>query len=82
MTLKDLKVGGSAVIRSVGGAGALRQHLLDMGVIPGAAVTLVKLAPLGDPMEVRLHGYELALRRADGEKIDSREIAAPIPAAG
>ncbi len=69
MTVKDLTVGQSGRITAVGGEGALRQHLLDMGVIPGAEITLVKLAPLGDPMEVRLHGYELALRLADAEKI-------------
>ena len=85
MTVKDLAIGQSGRITAVGGEGALRQHLLDMGVIPGAAVTLVKLAPLGDPMEVRLHGYELALRRADGEKISIEPLAAgetlPSPAA-
>ena len=62
MTLRDLKVGQSARVEAVGGAGALRQHFLDMGVIPGAEVTLVKLAPMGDPMELRIHGYELTLR--------------------
>ena len=55
MVLKDLKIGDSAIIRKVGGEGALRQHFLDMGLIPGVEVTMVKLAPLGDPMEVRLH---------------------------
>ncbi|MBO4298281.1 MAG: ferrous iron transport protein A, partial [Clostridia bacterium] len=69
MTLKELKAGQSAVIRTVGGEGALRQHFLDMGVIPGATVTLIKLAPMGDPMELRIHGYELTLRLADAEKI-------------
>ena len=69
MTLSELKIGQSALIRTVGGEGELRQHLLDMGVIPGAEVTLVKLAPLGDPMEVRIHGYELTLRLNDAEKI-------------
>ena len=69
MTLKDLKPGQSARITDVGGEGALRQHFLDMGVIPGAEVTMMKLAPLGDPMEVRIHGYELTLRRADAEQI-------------
>ena len=68
-TLKTLKPGQSAVVRTVGGEGALRQHFLDMGVIPGAEVTVVKLAPLGDPMELRIHGYELTLRLADAEKI-------------
>ncbi len=70
MTLKDLKIGQSAVVTKVGGAGALRQHFLDMGVIPGAEVTLVKFAPMGDPMELRVHGYELTLRLADAAQID------------
>ena len=69
MTLKELEIGQSAVIDVVGGEGALRQHFLDMGVIPGAEVTLVKYAPMGDPMELRLHGYELTLRLADAQKI-------------
>ena len=69
MTLKELSVGASARIISVGGEGALRQHFLDMGVIPGAELTVVKLAPMGDPMELRIHGYELTLRLADAEKI-------------
>ncbi|MBR2528287.1 MAG: ferrous iron transport protein B [Blautia sp.] len=70
MRLNELKPGQSGQIQTVGGEGALRQHFLDMGVIPGAAITLIKLAPLGDPMEFRLHGYELTLRVADAEKID------------
>ena len=70
MTLKELETGKSAVIKAVGGEGALRQHFLDMGVIPGAEVTLVKYAPLGDPMELLIHGYTLTLRLADAEKID------------
>ena len=65
MTLKDIKIGKSAVVTAVGGEGALRQHFLDMGVIPGAEVTVVKYAPMGDPMELRIHGYELTLRLAD-----------------
>ena len=69
MTLKDLEIGKSAVITEVGGDGSLRQHFLDMGMIPGAEVTVVKLAPMGDPMELRLHGYELTIRLADAEKI-------------
>ena len=69
MTLKDLELGASAVITAVGGKGSLRQHFLDMGVIPGAEVTLMKYAPMGDPMELRIHGYELTLRLADAEKI-------------
>ncbi|MBQ7534729.1 MAG: ferrous iron transport protein B [Stomatobaculum sp.] len=67
--LNMLKPGQSARIIEVGGEGALRQHFLDMGVIPGAEVTLIKLAPMGDPMELRIHGYELTLRLADAEKI-------------
>ena len=62
MTIRDCKPGQSGRILSVGGEGALRQHFLDMGVIPGAAFTVVKLAPMGDPMELRIHGYELTLR--------------------
>mgnify|MGYP003059011326 CR=1 FL=1 len=57
MKLNELKIGQCARITSVGGEGALRQHFLDMGVIPGAEVTLVKLAPMGDPMELQIHGY-------------------------
>ena len=69
MKLSELKTGQSGRVESVGGEGALRQHFLDMGVIPGAELTLVKLAPMGDPMELRIHGYELTLRLADAEKI-------------
>ncbi|MBR4234869.1 MAG: ferrous iron transport protein B [Clostridia bacterium] len=69
MKLNELSTGASARIDAVGGEGALRQHFLDMGVIPGAVITFVKSAPLGDPMELRIHGYELTLRRADAEKI-------------
>ena len=76
MTLNDLKTGQSASVKSVGGEGALRQHFLDMGVIPGAEVTLVKFAPMGDPMELRIHGYELTLRLADAEKIEVEPISA------
>ena len=65
MTLRDLEVGKSAVILKVGGQGALRQHFLDMGMIPGAEVTVVKLAPMGDPLELQIHGYELTLRLAE-----------------
>ena len=70
MKLSELRAGESGRIEAVGGEGALRQHFLEMGVIPGAEVTLVKLAPMGDPMELRIHGYELTLRLADAEKID------------
>jgi len=71
MTIRELEIGQTAKIEEVGGEGALRQHFLDMGVIPGAKVTLVRLAPMGDPMELRIHGYELTLRLADAEKIQA-----------
>ena len=74
MTLKELGIGKNAVIKSVGGEGALRQHFLDMGIIPGAEVTLVKLAPMGDPMELQIHGYELTLRLAEADQIEIEEI--------
>ena len=74
MTLRDLQMGESAVITTVGGRGALRQHFLYMGMIPGVQVTLVKYAPMGDPMELRLHGYELTLRLADAEQIEIEEV--------
>lgn len=74
MTLKELEIGKSAVIRTVGGKGALRQHFLDMGMIPGAEVTVVKLAPLGDPMELQVHGYELTLRLAEADQIEIAPI--------
>ncbi|MGN0368730.1 MAG: ferrous iron transport protein B [Wujia sp.] len=71
MTLKELSIGQTATILSVGGEGSLRQHLLDMGLIPGVTVTLVKYAPMGDPMELKVHGYELTLRLADAEIIEA-----------
>ncbi len=74
MTLKELKVGSSAVITTVGGQGSLRQHFLDMGVIPDAEVTVIKLAPMGDPMELQIHGYELTLRLDDAAKIGIEPI--------
>ena len=74
MTLKELEIGKNAVIKSVGGTGALRQHFLDMGMIPGAEVTVVKLAPMGDPMELQIHGYELTLRLAEADQIEIEEI--------
>ena len=74
MKLNELKIGEHARILSVGGNGALRQHTLDMGVIPGNELTLIKLAPMGDPMEIRLHDYELTLRLADAEKIEVEPI--------
>jgi len=75
MKLIDIKTGQTVRIIEVGGEGALRQHFLDMGVIPGAQVTLVKLAPMGDPMELRIHGYELTLRLADAAKITVEQIS-------
>ena len=69
MTLNELPIGKSARVDTVGGTGALRQHFLDMGLIPGAEVTLIKLAPMGDPMELRIHGYELTLRLEDAAQI-------------
>ena len=77
MTLKELEIGRSAVITAVGGDGALRQHFLDMGVIPGTEVTVIKYAPMGDPMELMLHGYELTLRLADADQITVTPLSAP-----
>jgi len=74
VTLKDLELGETAIIDAVGGEGELRQHFLDMGVIPGAEVTLEKYAPMGDPMELKIHGYELTLRLADAGNIDVHKI--------
>lgn len=74
MTLKDLQIGQSAVITQIGGEGALRQHFLDMGLIPDATVTLVKYAPMGDPMELIVHGYDLTLRLADSAQISVRRV--------
>lgn len=85
MTLKDLEIGKTATVVSVGGEGALRQHFLDMGLIPEAEITLVKYAPMGDPAEYRIHGYELTLRLDDAEKIQisrPRDAAASPPAKG
>ena len=70
MTLKELSIGRSGTITRIGGEGALRQHFLDMGLIPGAEVTVIKYAPMGDPVEIRVHGYELTLRLDDAAKID------------
>ena len=77
MTLKDLNIGETAVITAVGGEGALRQHFLDMGLIPGEEVTLVKFAPMGDPMELSIHGYELTLRLDDAARIGVTLAKAP-----
>lgn len=75
MTLRDLKIGQTAVITRVGGEGCLRQHFLDMGVIPEVEVTLVKFAPMGDPMQLLIHGYELTLRLADAAQIEVEPVA-------
>ena len=75
MKLRELEIGKSAVIKSVGGEGALRQHFLDMGLIPGAEVTVIKFAPMGDPMEIQIHGYELTLRLAEAAEV----VIEPIP---
>lgn len=70
MTLKELGIGQSAMICKVGGEGVLRQHFLDMGMIPGAEITVVKFAPMGDPMELQIHGYELTLRLAEADQVE------------
>ena len=77
MTLKDLNIGETAVVGTVGGEGALRQHFLDLGLIPGEEVTLVKFAPMGDPMELSIHGYELTLRLDDAARIGVTLAKAP-----
>ena len=82
LTLKDIKIGDTVRVESVGGSGALRQHFLDMGIIPGTEVTLVKFAPMGDPMELRLHGYELTLRLADAEQITVSELPEKVQGTG
>ena len=74
LTLKQLEIGKTATVVSVGGEGALRQHFLDMGLIPEADVTMVKYAPMGDPVEVRIHGYELTLRLADADEIEITDV--------
>ncbi|MGN0620783.1 MAG: ferrous iron transport protein B [Porcipelethomonas sp.] len=78
MTLNDLEIGKSAEILAVGGEGALRQHFLDMGLIPGAEVTLIKYAPMGDPMELKIRGYELTLRIDDAKNIEIHKIKEPV----
>ena len=81
-TLRELEIGKTATVLSVGGDGSLRQHFLDMGLIPEADVTMVKYAPMGDPVELRLHGYELTLRLADAEKIIIKDIRTEISSSG
>ena len=78
MTLKELGIGQSARILTVGGEGALRQHFLDMGLIQGTEVTVVKYAPMGDPIELRIHGYELTIRLEDAENIEISEPHQPV----
>ena len=77
MTLDKLPVGTSAVITAVGGEGALRCRLLDMGLIPRTRVTLQKTAPMGDPIQIRVRGYELTIRLSDAAKIEVREVGTP-----
>ena len=74
MTLRDLPIGKTATIRSVGGEGALRQHFLDMGLIPQTVVSVTKVAPMGDPMELLLRGYSLTLRKEDARSITVEEV--------
>lgn len=75
MTLDKLKVGNSGVIRSIGGIGALRRRLLDMGLTPKTKVMMRKTAPMGDPIEIHLRGYELTLRSADAKNIELEEVS-------
>ena len=75
MTIDNLKIGQSGVISRVGGEGPLRLRFLDMGLIPGTKVTLRKIAPMGDPIQIALRGYELTIRREDAAKIDLQEEA-------
>ena len=79
VTLNDLSIGQSATVESVGATGALRQHFLDMGLIPQATVTMVKRAPMGDPIEVRIRSYELTLRVAEAQAITITDIRDELP---
>ena len=74
MNLKELEIGRTATVKSVGGSGALRQHFLDMGLIPGSDVTVIKYAPMGDPIELMISGYELTIRLADAEQIEIENV--------
>ena len=74
MTIDDLKIGQSGVIDRVGGEGALRLRFLDMGLIPGTNVTLEKVAPMGDPIQIQVRGYELTIRLEDAQKITLKEV--------
>ena len=71
MKLSELEIGSTATIQAVGGSGALRQHFLDMGLIQGTEVTVVKYAPMGDPVEIQIHGYELTIRLEDAKNIET-----------
>lgn len=75
MTLDKIQIGKSGVIKSVGGVGALRLRLLDMGLIPGTAVKVIKTAPLGDPIEIHVRGYELTIRKSDASMIETEEVS-------
>lgn len=75
MTLDKIQIGKSGVIKSVGGEGALRLRLLDMGLIPGTAVKVIKTAPLGDPIEIHVRGYELTIRKSDASMIETEEVS-------
>ena len=75
MTINDLKIGQSGVIATVGGEGPLRLRFLDMGLIPGTKVTLQKIAPMGDPIQIHLRGYELTIRREDAKQITLQEVS-------
>lgn len=75
MTLDKIQIGKSGVIKSVGGEGALRLRLLDMGLIPGTAVKVIKTAPLGDPIEIYVRGYELTIRKSDASMIETEEVS-------
>lgn len=75
MTMNDLKIGQSGTIAAVGGEGALRLRFLDMGLIPGTRVQLQKVAPMGDPIQIRVRGYELTIRREDARQISLREVS-------
>ena len=78
MTLREIKEGQSARVLHVGGSGALRQHFLDMGIIPGTDIKVVKYAPMGDPVEICLHGYELTLRLDDADKIEVETVSETV----
>lgn len=75
MSIDDLKIGQSGIITAVGGEGALRLRFLDMGLIPGTKVLLQKVAPMGDPIQIRVRGYELTIRKADARMIEIQEAA-------